>query len=65
MSKVGSDKHKAFIEENFVVCDKCGYNNRKGRIDNFGFCLCCKKILDEKAYLKYKLRMANKSICKK
>lgn len=64
MRKIGSEAHKKFIQDHFITCE-CGYNNRKGRIDNFGFCLCCKKILDEKAYLKYKLRMANKSICKK
>ena len=55
MSKVGSEKHRAFIEENFVVCDKCGYNNKRGRLDNYGFCLRCNNVIDERAYFKYRL----------
>lgn len=56
MIKAGSEKHKKFIEEHFITCE-CGYFNKKGRIDNYGFCLRCGKVLDEKAYLKYRVRM--------
>ena len=45
-----------FIKDNFVVCDKCGYNNRKGRFDNFGCCLRCGAILDKKIYFKRQMR---------
>lgn len=54
MRKFG-DTRSNFLQEHFVTCE-CGYNNRKGRLEHYGFCLRCNKVLDPKAYLKYLLR---------
>lgn len=55
MAKIGSKKHNDFIKEHFVTCE-CGYNNKKNRLQAFGTCLACGKILDEKAYFKRNIR---------
>lgn len=44
---------------NFVVCQFCGYNNEFNRFQNYGTCLRCHKIIDQKTYLKRKLWEAN------
>ena len=43
-----------FIEDNFVTCKKCGYNNRKELFHKYGVCLCCGDIIDGKTYFKAK-----------
>lgn len=45
-----------FIQERFVTCKYCGYNNEKKRLENYGTCLRCRKIIDGKSYLKRKLK---------
>lgn len=55
---MGKDKKgnkQKFIEENFVTCKYCGYNNYKNRFQAFGKCLCCGKVIDDKVYFKAKL----------
>lgn len=41
---------KAFMGVNYITCEKCGYNNERSRFMQFGTCLKCGKILDEKTY---------------
>lgn len=48
-------RHK-FIEELFITCDTCGYNNEKSRFEAYGTCLGCGKILDNKIYFKAQMR---------
>lgn len=48
------EKRNEFIEKNYITCE-CGYNNRKNRLENFGTCLRCGKIIDERSYFKRKL----------
>lgn len=47
---------KEFMDELFVTCDKCGYNNLKKRFSNFGCCLGCGEVLDKKSYFKFMMR---------
>lgn len=47
---------KEFMEELYVTCPKCGYNNKKKRLENFGTCLLCNEILDSKLYFKVMLK---------
>lgn len=44
-----------FVKERFVTCKYCGYNNFKKRLENFGTCLRCGEIIDERSYFKVKL----------
>ena len=44
-----------FMKETFIICNHCGYNNFKVRLKNFGTCLKCGKIIDEKSYFRKKL----------
>ena len=44
-----------FICERFVVCSNCGYNNFKKRLENFGTCLRCGEVIDERSYFKRRL----------
>ena len=44
-----------FINARFKVCSNCGYNNYKGRLENYGTCLRCGEIIDERSYFKKKL----------
>lgn len=46
---------KRFVSERFVTCKYCGYNNEKKRLENYGTCLRCRKIIDGKSYLRRKL----------
>ena len=54
-------KHK-FIEDLYIHCDECGYNNEKIRFNAFGTCLHCGKVLDERVY--FKAQLIRKSIRK-
>lgn len=56
MIKVGSERYRKFVEEHFTTCE-CGYNNKKDRLEIYGTCLRCGKILNQKAYLRYKIKM--------
>lgn len=49
MKKISKEK---FIEDRFITCDKCGYNNEKDRFQAFGTCLHCGKVLDDKVHFK-------------
>lgn len=51
---------KRFVDELFITCDDCGYNNLKDRFQAFGTCLNCGKILDKKVY--FKSQMIRRSI---
>jgi len=54
---------KKFIEDNFITCDDCGYNNQKDRFQAYGTCLRCNKVLDNRVYFKAQCRkQAFKSI---
>lgn len=53
-------EYKEFMDERYITCDKCGYNNLKKRFEGFGTCLRCNKILDKKTY--FKVRMKKLSI---
>lgn len=50
-----SRSKKEWINERFITCKYCGYNNFKKRLESFGTCLRCGKIIDEKSYFKKKL----------
>ena len=50
--KIGQKK---FIDDLYITCDECGYNNLKERFQAFGTCLHCGKILDKKVYFKSQL----------
>lgn len=54
--KVGSETHKQFLQENYIICEHCGYNNKKTNVEKYGTCLKCRSILDPKSYLKFKIR---------
>ena len=41
-----------FINKHFIKCPHCGYNNEIRRFQNYGTCLRCHKVMDEKIYLK-------------
>lgn len=43
-----------WLNKNFVICD-CGYCNNKRAVDYFGDCICCHKVLNERAYFKHQL----------
>lgn len=51
-----NDTKKEFMEKNFVVCPYCHYNNEKNRFYQFGTCLKCSKIIDEKVYFTIEMR---------
>lgn len=44
-----------FMRKNYITCKHCGYNNERGRFKQFGTCLKCGKILDEKTYFMIKM----------
>ena len=60
-NKEGKMKHRTkaeqdeFIKQNFITCKKCGYNNEKGRFNQYGTCLKCGSILDEKTHFKIEM----------
>lgn len=39
-----------FIKKVYITCPKCSYNNERGRFNQFGTCLKCGEILDQKTY---------------
>lgn len=41
-----------WLEERFVICPICGYNNEKKIFSLYGRCLRCHEIIDKKIYLK-------------
>jgi len=45
-----------FLENTFVKCERCGYNNEKKRFQNFGKCLCCGEIMDSRIFYFRKLK---------
>ncbi len=45
-----------FMKDLYVTCNKCGYNNRKDRLENYGTCLLCGEIIDKKIYFKVMMR---------
>lgn len=56
--------YEEFIKDNFTICPCCGYYNKKEYFNNYGTCLNCGKILNQKKYferkLKIELRKTNK-----
>lgn len=59
MKKISKEK---FIDDLFITCDECGYNNEKDRFQAFGTYLHCGKILDSRVYFKATLsRMVRKN----
>ncbi len=52
--------YKQFMEERYITCKHCGYNNLKKRFSAFGTCLRCNAIIDKKTY--FKVRMKQLSI---
>lgn len=53
-----------FMSKNYIICPHCGYNNKKDYFVNYGTCLRCGKIIDQKVFfenkLKIELRKTNK-----
>ena len=49
------DTKNEFMIARFITCKYCGYNNFKNRLENFGTCLRCGEIIDERSYFKRKL----------
>ena len=49
------DTKNEFMVARFITCPYCGYNNFKNRLENFGTCLRCGEIIDEKSYFKRKV----------
>lgn len=43
-----------WIKDNFIICD-CGYCNNKRRVDFYGNCICCGRILNDKAWFKHNM----------
>jgi predicted Zn-ribbon and HTH transcriptional regulator len=39
-----------FMKQNYVTCNNCGYNNERSRFLQYGKCLRCDTILDDKTY---------------
>lgn len=60
IGKMKRIKREEFIAEKFITCS-CGYNNHKQAVDTYGRCNMCDKILNERAYFKYRLRFITKS----
>lgn len=51
---------RKFVDDLFITCDECGYNNEKTRFQAFGTCLRCGKVLDDRIY--FKANLIKKSI---
>ena len=62
MKKKYKKTKEEFLNDYYITCS-CGYNNEKKRLENFGTCLLCGKVLDQKAHFrrikKDKLRRNN------
>jgi len=39
-----------FMKKKYITCPKCSYNNERGRFQQYGKCLKCGEILDQKTY---------------
>lgn len=50
MEKKTNLSKEDFMKKNYITCKICGYNNERGRLMQYGTCLKCGKILDEKTY---------------
>ena len=64
MIRYTKSQREAFMQKKFITCKKCGYNNKIGRFENYGVCLCCGEILDPKTYFKanfYKTKNLSKT----
>lgn len=56
MNEKRKQKNKdKWLKERFITCKYCGYNNFKNRLESFGTCLRCGKIIDEKSYFMKRL----------
>lgn len=55
MKKEDNSKEE-FMKKNFVLCPFCGYNNKKFFLYQYGTCLNCKKILDQKIYFMIEMK---------
>lgn len=51
MKKKYKKTKEEFLNDYYITCS-CGYNNEKKRLNKYGTCLLCGKIIDEKAYFK-------------
>lgn len=40
----------SFMKRNYITCKYCDYNNERARFLQYGKCLKCGKVLDEKTY---------------
>lgn len=49
--RIRKRKKEIDLSEIFVRCE-CSYNNRKDRLERFGTCLRCGRVLNERAYFK-------------
>ena len=59
MPKLANKVIDKFVKDNYITCE-CGYNNEKHRFENYGTCLRCGKILDDKIYIYSLLRKKNR-----
>ena len=55
MVKEHKSTHKEFMENNFVICPFCNYNNKVETFIRFGTCLRCLQVIDDKIYFRTKL----------
>lgn len=49
------DSKEEFMKKRFITCKNCGYNNERSRFLQYGTCLNCSEILDEKVYFKIEM----------
>lgn len=47
---------KEFIKKNYITCENCGYNNERARFNQYGTCLKCGKVLDQKTYFMIQMK---------
>lgn len=45
-----------FIKAYFITCPVCGYNNERKRNNQYGTCLKCGAILDDKTYFMIRMQ---------
>lgn len=55
MKRRTKEEKEEFVKKLFVTCKWCGYNNERGRFNQYGTCLKCGRILDEKTYFKIEM----------
>ncbi len=51
MKKIKDDKEE-FMRKNYTTCKYCEYNNEKSRLQKYGTCLKCGRVLDDRIYFK-------------